>query len=150
MTNSIHRRAWAAGLCAALSVFALGGTAPVQAADTPDYAAIVAAPDRSDADRQTDQRRAPVQMLAFTGARPGMMVLDREAGAGYSSELLARAAKVQDKYKPRYDLTKLAADRRVLARPQGTILTDDFAPVETMRAIAKNNEKWKEQTDAPR
>ena len=66
------------------------------------------------------------------------------------SELLARAAKVQDKYKLRYDLTKLAADRRVLARPQGKILTDDFAPVETMRAIAKNNEKWKEQTDAPR
>jgi spermidine synthase len=66
------------------------------------------------------------------------------------SELLARAAKVQDKYKLRYDLTKLAADRRVLARPAGKILTDDFAPVETMRAIAKNNEKWKEQTDAPR
>ena len=91
MTNSIHRRGWAAGLCAALSVFALGGTAPVKAADTPDYAAIVAAPDRTDADRQTDQRRAPVQMLAFTGARPGMKVFDMEAGAGYSTELLARA-----------------------------------------------------------
>lgn len=91
MTDSIHRRVWAAGLCAALSVFALGGTAPVKAADTPDYAAIVAAPDRTDADRQTDQRRAPVQMLAFTGARPGMKVFDMEAGAGYSTELLARA-----------------------------------------------------------
>jgi predicted methyltransferase len=91
MTHSVHRRAGIACLCATLSAFALWLTAPVKAADTPDYAAIVAAPDRSDADRQTDQRRAPVQMLAFTGARPGMKVFDMEAGAGYSSELLARA-----------------------------------------------------------
>jgi spermidine synthase len=66
------------------------------------------------------------------------------------AELLARAAKVQDRYKLRYDLTRLAAERRVLTRPTGKILTDDFAPVETMRAIEKNNEKWKEQTEAPR
>ena len=43
-----------------------------------------------------------------------------------------------------------AEQRRVLARPAGKILTDDFAPVETLRAIEKNNEKWKEQTEAPR
>jgi spermidine synthase len=66
------------------------------------------------------------------------------------AELLARAAKVQEKYKPRYDLTKLVAERRVFSKPAGKILTDDFAPVETMRAIEKNNEKWKEQTEAPR
>ena len=66
------------------------------------------------------------------------------------AELLARAAKVQERYKLRYDPTKLAAERRVLTKPTGKILTDDFAPVETMRAIEKNNEKWKEQTEAPR
>jgi spermidine synthase len=66
------------------------------------------------------------------------------------TELLARAAKVQERYKPRYDLIKLVGERRVFAKPTGKILTDDFAPVETMRAIAKNNEKWKEQTEAPR
>jgi spermidine synthase len=66
------------------------------------------------------------------------------------AELLLRAAKVQERYKLRYDLTKLAAERRVFAHPAGKVLTDDFAPVETMRAIAKNNEKWKEQTEAPR
>jgi spermidine synthase len=66
------------------------------------------------------------------------------------AEMLARAKKMQERYKLRYDLTKLVAERRVLARPQGKILTDDFAPVETMRAIEKNNEKWKEQTEAPR
>ena len=56
-----------------------------------DYAAIVAAPDRSDADRQTDQRRDPVKLLAFTGVRTGMTVLDMGAGGGYSTELMARA-----------------------------------------------------------
>jgi predicted methyltransferase len=91
MTKSIHRQAPAAGLLAVLSVIAAWGTAPATAQDSPDYAAIVASPDRSDADRQTDARRAPVKMLAFTGARPGMKVLDMEAGAGYSTELLARA-----------------------------------------------------------
>jgi predicted methyltransferase len=55
-----------------------------------DYQAIIAAPDRSEADRQTDQRRDPVKLLAFTGARSGMKVLDMGAGAGYSTELLAR------------------------------------------------------------
>jgi predicted methyltransferase len=58
----------------------------------PDYAAIVAAPDRSDADRQTDKRRNPVMLWAFTGIRPGMKVLDIGAGGGYSTELDARAA----------------------------------------------------------
>ena len=58
----------------------------------PDYGAIVAAPDRTDADRANDARRKPGQMLAFAGVRPGMKVLDLSAGAGYSTELLARAA----------------------------------------------------------
>ena len=90
MSSSIQR-ACAGGLFAALSVVALWSAAPVKADDTPDYAAIVAAPDRSDADRQTDQRRQPAKMLAFAGVRPGMKVFDMEAGAGYNSELLARS-----------------------------------------------------------
>jgi spermidine synthase len=66
------------------------------------------------------------------------------------AELLARAGKVQERYKFRYDLRQMAGERRLFTRPAGKILTDDFAPVETMRAIEKNNEKWKEQTEAPR
>jgi spermidine synthase len=66
------------------------------------------------------------------------------------SELLARAANAQARYKLRYNLRKMAAMRRVLKRPIGKVLTDDFAPVETLRAIEKNNQKWKEQTEAPR
>lgn len=66
------------------------------------------------------------------------------------SDLIARAAKVQEQYKLRYDLRTMAASRRVLGKPTGKVMTDDFAPVETLRAIEQNNEKWKEQTEAPR
>ena len=57
----------------------------------PDFPALVASPDRSDADRATDARRKPAQLLAFYGVRPGMTVFDLSAGAGYNTELLARA-----------------------------------------------------------
>jgi predicted methyltransferase len=56
-----------------------------------DIEVIVAAPDRSDADRRNDLRRKPVDLLEFTGVRPGMTVLDVSAAGGYTSELLARA-----------------------------------------------------------
>src|ERR1700733_12033831 len=94
MANSSNRcRAQIVGVFAALSIFAVGAAASAAAQDstTPDYQAIVASPDRSDADRQTDKRREPDKMLPFTGVKTGMKVLDMEAGAGYSTELLARA-----------------------------------------------------------
>jgi predicted methyltransferase len=73
-------------LCLAAVVFA--GAAPLRAQD---YPAIVAQPDRSDADRQTDKRRDPVDLLTFTGPKAGWTVLDMGAGAGYSTELMARS-----------------------------------------------------------
>ena len=66
------------------------------------------------------------------------------------ADLIARASATQTRHNLRYDLRTIVAGRRVLNRPTGKILTDDFAPVETMRAIEQNNEKWKEQTEAPR
>jgi len=75
---------------ALIALVALAATA-APPARAQDYDAIVAASDRSDADRQTDQRRAPAKMLAFTGVQAGMRVMDVEANAGYSTELLARA-----------------------------------------------------------
>ena len=93
MAESSHRRRTPIiGILASLFIFA-GAMAPTAAQDstTPDYQAIVASSDRSDADRQTDRRREPAKMLAFTGVKTGMKVLDMEAGAGYSTELLARA-----------------------------------------------------------
>lgn len=52
---------------------------------------LLAAPDRSEADRTNDAKRMAPQMLAFVDARPGMRVLDLGAGGGYTTELLARS-----------------------------------------------------------
>jgi predicted methyltransferase len=81
-------RRHAIGIFAVLSISAASGAA--QDAKAPDYEAIVAAPDRSDADRQADQRRQPAKLFAFAGVKSGMKVFDMEASAGYSTELLAR------------------------------------------------------------
>jgi len=81
----------ATGAILGMLAFALVATAR---ADTPppDYAAIIAAPDRTDADRKNDARREAVKLLAFTGVLPGWTVIDMAAGAGYSTELMARGA----------------------------------------------------------
>src|SRR3979490_1673655 len=93
MSRSIRRHKFAIGALAVISMFAAWSAASTSAQDAkaPDYEAIIASPDRSEADRQTDQRRQPAKMLAFTGAKGGMKVLDMGAGAGYSTELMARA-----------------------------------------------------------
>src|SRR3954463_11980468 len=93
MVETSRCRSQVIGILACLTLLAGGVIASATAQDsaTPDYQAIVASPDRSDADRQTDKRREPVKMLGFTGVKTGMKVLDMEAGAGYSTELLARA-----------------------------------------------------------
>ena len=63
----------------ALVLIVLATTIPAQAS-AQDYAAIVAAPDRSDADRNTDKRRDPIKLLNFTGVKNG------NEGARYGSE----------------------------------------------------------------
>jgi predicted methyltransferase len=71
----------------AFGVFALLGVGvDARAQPAPDYAALVAAPDRSDNDRQADKRRDPILLLTFADVRPGMKVLDMGAGGGYSTE----------------------------------------------------------------
>jgi predicted methyltransferase len=84
------------GAALGFALLALGGCAgPGNGAtelSSARIAEILASPDRSEADRTNDQRRKPQQLLAFTGARPGMVALDLSAGGGYTTELLARAA----------------------------------------------------------
>lgn len=70
-------------------------------------------------------------------------------GPKRSKEALAEiAAKRQEQHKFRYDLTKLLVERRTLNADVGTIskdakiLTDDFAPVEALKAIETHNRKW--------
>ena len=104
MTNSLVS---AAGSSKALSrlvtiamVLALPGCTSLAEAPAASAAAeitktriaeIVASPDRSAADRANDGRRKPAAVLAFIGVRPGMVALDLSAGAGYTTELIARA-----------------------------------------------------------
>jgi predicted methyltransferase len=88
MIGTVFRRAMRIGAMAAIAMLAVSGARAQQA---PDYEAIVASPDRADGDRQADVRRKPAKMLAFIGVKTGMKVLDMEASAGYTTELLARA-----------------------------------------------------------
>lgn len=107
----------------------------VHAQSSPNYAAIVAAPDRSAADRKLDSNRAPAQWLAFLGVKPGMTVLDIFDVNGYKSELMARAgakvyaqnsergyARVKDQLEPRLK-TQAGANIVSIVRP-----IDDPAP----------------------
>jgi predicted methyltransferase len=116
----ISRRAIVRSAVLGALALALPGAARAQA-PAPDYAAIVAAPDRSEADRQTDKRRDPTELLAFTGPRPGMKILDMGAGAGYSTELMARAA-----------------------GPTGTVYAQDAAPI-----VERVKDKFDERAKSP-
>jgi predicted methyltransferase len=57
---------------------------------SPAIQAAVAASDRTDDDKKLDAGRHPAEMLAFFGIAPGMHVAEVAAGAGYTTELLAR------------------------------------------------------------
>jgi len=59
--------------------------------NTSGYQALVAAPDRTDADRALDSGRKPAEFLEVLAVKPGMNVGELFAGGGYTTELLARA-----------------------------------------------------------
>jgi spermidine synthase len=66
-----------------------------------------------------------------------------------ATEVESAATERQAKYKLRYDLTKMLSQRRELSADtisaDAKILTDDFAPVEALKAIEKHNRKWPNQ-----
>jgi predicted methyltransferase len=77
-----------------LPLLLLAGCATAPAAKTAspfDYEAIVTAPDRTDDDRKLDPGRKPAEYLAALMVKPGMKVGELVCGAGYTTELLARA-----------------------------------------------------------
>lgn len=86
MRSIVTKRALRAAL---LSLIVVAGCA-TPSAQAPDYAGVVAAQDRLASDREVDKRRDPAQLLAYTGVRPGMKVLDVNSGGGYTTELLSR------------------------------------------------------------
>jgi predicted methyltransferase len=89
-TTRLFRFACAVGASAAAALLAACASAP-SALPADRIAAIVASPDRAEADRVNDVRRKPADMLAFIGIRPGITALDVSAARGYTTELVARA-----------------------------------------------------------
>ncbi|HEX5006790.1 MAG TPA: methyltransferase domain-containing protein [Hyphomonadaceae bacterium] len=57
----------------------------------PDFAAIIASPDRMPADTARDSARKPADVLAFSKIGTGNTVFEMEAGGGYYTELISRA-----------------------------------------------------------
>ena len=76
--------------CAGL-IFSLPALAQQPPNPPERIAAILAAPERSAADRTNDIRRHPAEMLAFIGIRPGIIALDLSAAGGYTTELVSRS-----------------------------------------------------------
>jgi len=91
MKSGIKRLLVAVGVSASLLLNTREATTQGQSPlSSEQIAQIVASPDRTAADRTNDKRRKPEQMLGFIGIRPGIVAVDLSAGAGYTTELLAR------------------------------------------------------------
>jgi predicted methyltransferase len=87
-------RGFTIGASLAALVLASCATGPMTPAVTPAspwIAAAVADADRPAADRERDALRKPAEVLAFSGARPGLTVLDAIPGGGYFTRLFAEA-----------------------------------------------------------
>ena len=79
-------------IVSALLLFACAGGQKPAADDARARAqAVVDAPDRMPEDRALDGGRKPVETLEFLRLRSGMRVAELGAGAGYTTELLARS-----------------------------------------------------------
>jgi len=76
----------------AAAMTALAVSAPLAAKPAkPDIAAAVTAPGRPDDQVKLDASRKPGEVLAFAGLKRSMKVADIMAGAGYYTEIMARA-----------------------------------------------------------
>ena len=117
-------------------VLTLGLMQSSPAALAQDYKAVLAAPDRSDADRENDKKRNALELLSFTGPKTGWRVVDMGAGGGYSTELMARAVgptgkvwgqsdKASDRFTSRTKAPNLA-HMQPLVRPYDQALAPDY------------------------
>jgi predicted methyltransferase len=107
-------------ILAALAVAACATTTE-PGADARAQAAI-ASPIRTEQDRRMDASRNPAQFLPFTGVRPGMVVLDLSAGAGYTSQLLALSVGPQGKVYAQRTQPGDALTKRLADHPQANFI----------------------------
>ena len=75
--------AYLAFLGVTLSLLLLPAPATAEGLSREQAHAIVNAADRTEADRERDARRKPVELLVFAGVGPGMKVADLGASSGY-------------------------------------------------------------------
>ena len=75
--------------CSLLAIAAVMNAPLAVAAAAKVYSIAVAAPDRSDKDRERDAREHPADVLAFAGFKPGMAIADLFGGGGYYSEIIS-------------------------------------------------------------
>jgi len=94
--------------------------------------------------------RSVFPQLDFYVADQNVVTIAYEGNKLSKDDLLRKAGQRQDDLHVRYDLRSMLAQRRTVAPMDGTIdgnakiLTDDFAPVETLKAIESHNRKWQE------
>ena len=120
---------------ALLSALMLATGADAAAPKLPDYNALLAQPDRTDADKQNDGRRHAPELLAFTACRAGMKELDMAADAGYSTELMARCVgpkgKVYAQNDPGLPQKPMDAFKARMEKPAMKNVVSDVQPFES-------------------
>lgn len=85
----MNRRLFPLALLGAALVAAPLSARPKASIGSP-VAAAVADTARSEKNRALDEGRKPAEVLAFTGVKPGQVVVDYFAGGGYYSELFSK------------------------------------------------------------
>jgi predicted methyltransferase len=93
-----------------------------------DYAAVLADPARTEADKKDDAARKPAEVLAFSQIRRGDTVLEMEAGRGWYSDILSTAigpsGKLIVQYPPEFSYGDAAFKARVEAgRLKNAVIT---------------------------
>jgi len=89
--------------------------------------------------------------IDFYTAEGNIVTVGYDGPEQSDADLDATAAKRQDEFHLRYDLhTMLSARKRLAANPDAIsptakLLTDDFSPVESLKAIQAHNRKWSDQ-----
>lgn len=88
---------------------------------------------------------AVFQNVEFYVAGGNVVTVAYDGPQRTAAELRVNGEGLQEKYGFRYPLPDLLTARRFLGeQPTEEPLTDDFAPVESLRAIERHNEKWVE------
>ena len=83
-----------------------------------DGPALLASPLRTEADRQADAGRRPLDLIRFAGVQPGMTVLDIVSGGGYTAQIMALAVGPQGKVYAQASRSRETLDKRLAANPQ--------------------------------